>query len=244
MTAIKRFTDVEALRARRLYQDKVEFPTTHTLVLNGNFRPQITEVDRGTWRRLALLKFPYTFVDRREDVTKPYQRLGDPRLKDRVEAGADGQHDALVTLMVEGAKRWYADPLVVKVLAAPVAKTTKEWQADTDRIWGYWDERLAPAQGCDVLTETLKDDFNDWQMSKGHHVWSSELFGERFGSHAATVEHGVETRRSTTVKQLSYPRRRRGYGWGNDGEKGVPTGRLRVWSGLKFIDGTFSRKEG
>ena len=94
-----------------------------------------------------------------------------------------------------------------------------------------------------MLTETLKEDFNKWLESNGHHPWSMELFAERFGSHSATVERGVEARRTKAVKVLSHPPRRKGLGFGTVGSpQGVPAGKLRVWLGLKFIDGTFSQK--
>jgi putative DNA primase/helicase len=178
---------VETIKARRLYQDEVEFATSHVLILNTNPRPNIAEVDWGTWRRLALLVFPYTFVTSKEEVTQPHHRLGDLGLKERVYAGADGQHDALVTLMVEGASRWYADPLTVSVLPPALRATTDEWRRETDRILGYWAECIEPDPDVAVRKEKMFEDFNEWLRGNGHHQWSQETFAERFGSHAKTV---------------------------------------------------------
>lgn len=109
MTALKQLQDVDRIRARQLYKDNVYFDLTHSLFITSNYLPVVNEVDHGVWRRLERIEFPYRF----RDPCKPHQtkmdRTGDPDLKDRLKANESGQHDAIVTWLVEGAIRWYAD---------------------------------------------------------------------------------------------------------------------------------------
>src|SRR5690606_37234525 len=70
------------LKARRMRQDPVSFEASHTMFINTNYAPAVAETDHGTWRRLMLMKYPYTFRKRAEDVLDENDRLGDPGLRD------------------------------------------------------------------------------------------------------------------------------------------------------------------
>jgi putative DNA primase/helicase len=50
-----------------------------------NYIPVVTETDWGTWRRLALVKFPYTFRKPHEELKSETDRRGDPTLKRRIQ---------------------------------------------------------------------------------------------------------------------------------------------------------------
>jgi P4 family phage/plasmid primase-like protien len=205
VTAIKRMMDTPYITARRLYQDKMTFSASHTLIVNTNHRPLIDQTDHGTWRRLALLVFLYTFVKRPEDVVRDTDRIGDPTLKQRIAEGADGQHDALVTWAVQGAMAWYADPATALLPTERVAADTLAWRAETDRILGYWTERLTPDPVAKILATDLLADFNMWLTSNGHREWSKETFAPRFADHLETTRHGVERRQLRNLKGLSRP---------------------------------------
>lgn len=98
------------ITARHVFQKNMTFKATHSLFTTTNYIPVVSETDHGTWRRLALVKFPYTFRKPGQALQSDSDRAGDPTLKARVEHNTDSQHDAIVTWAVEGAMRWYADP--------------------------------------------------------------------------------------------------------------------------------------
>jgi putative DNA primase/helicase len=232
VTAIKRMTDVDYITARRLYQDNMTFRASHTLIVNTNHRPIIDQTDHGTWRRLALLVFPYTFVKRAEDQVRDTDRLGDPTLKQRVTDGANGQHDALVTWAVAGAMAWYADPAGALLPTERVAADTLAWRADTDRVLGYWTDRLTPDPAGKILATDLLADFNAWLTENGHREWSRETFGPRFADHQETKRHHVAKVKPRKLDGLSRPAR-----LAND-VLGTVTpmvkGRPWVWTGVRF----------
>jgi putative DNA primase/helicase len=195
VTAIKRIQDVGMIKARYVHKDNMTFQASHSLFATTNYVPRVDETDHGTWRRLALLKFPYTFRKPSEPLEAPTDRRGDPALKTRIKEGCTGQHDAIVTWAVEGAVRVATEGTAVLAVPGAVAADTRAWRAVADRILGYWTERLvADPQTCVLATELL-DDFNDWITTNGHKKWSRETFTPKIGGHAAITRHGVEHRR-------------------------------------------------
>ncbi|OBG89903.1 MULTISPECIES: phage/plasmid primase, P4 family [unclassified Mycobacterium] len=235
VTAIKRMTDVDYITARRLYQDNMTFRSSHTLIVNTNHRPIIDQTDHGTWRRLALLAFPYAYVQRPEEMVRDTDRLGDPTLKHRVSEGADGQHDALVTWAVEGAVAWYANPAAALRPTERVEEDTRAWRAETDRVLGYWTERLTADAAGKILSSELCDDFNAWLNENGHKDWTRETFTARFADHQETRRHMVEKVKTRKLDGLARPARLANDAFGTL----VPPARSSkapqwVWSGVRF----------
>lgn len=202
VTAIKRIQDVTGIKARYVHKDNMTFPASHSLFSTTNYVPRVNETDHGTWRRLALLKFPYTFRKPREPLTASTDRRGDPELKARIRQGATGQHDAVVTWAVEGALRVATEGAAALAVPPCVAAATRAWRASADRILGYWIERLVPDPKACVVAAELLQDFNDWLAANEHKKWSRETFAPKFGGHAETTRHGVEHRRMLNPEGL------------------------------------------
>ena len=191
VSAMKRIQDVGLITARHVYGRNVTFPASHSLLCTTNYVPIVSETDHGTWRRLALLKFPRTYRKPGEELLTPNDRHGDATLKARIRQNRDSQHDAIVTWAIEGAMRWYADPDTSLKLSDQVAEDTKAWRIEADRILGFWDERITADPDRCILTTELFDAFNAWLNSNSHNLWSKETFGPRFEQHGETVKHAV-----------------------------------------------------
>jgi putative DNA primase/helicase len=236
VTAIKRIQDVGMIRARHVYKDNMTFPASHSLFATTNYVPRVDETDHGTWRRLALLKFPYTFRKPGEPYTAPNDRRGDPGLKARIRKGATGQHDAIVTWAIEGAMRVAKGDAAALAPPATVVADTRAWRAVADRILGYWSERLIPDPNACVLTSELLDDFNDWITQNGHQRWSKETFTPKFAGHSETTQHGVEARRQRNPQGLI--RRPQPPSWigpsTSSGEPHALQAQVSVWLGVRY----------
>jgi P4 family phage/plasmid primase-like protien len=180
ITALKQIQDVGMITARYVHKDNFTFKASHSLFTTTNYIPVVNETDHATWRRLALLIFPYTFRKPGEKLQGKSDRAGDPTLKARIEHNTDSQHDAIVTWTVEGAMRWYANPATSLAKTAKVETDTRAWRADADRILGFWEERLIADRDACILTTDMLEAFNSWLRSNGHNEWSKELFGPRF----------------------------------------------------------------
>ena len=204
VSALKSIQDVGTIKARYIRQDNITFEVSHSLFATTNYIPVVAETDHGTWRRLALVKFPYRFRKPGEPMETDLDRPGDPRLKERIKAGRDGQHDAIVTWLVEGARRYYAEP---DAMTPPpsVQADTLEWRREADRILGFWGECLVPERGAMVATAEVLTVFNEWLAAGGHAGWAKETFGPRFRSHSETQRHRVEVRRTRNADAVAQP---------------------------------------
>jgi P4 family phage/plasmid primase-like protien len=209
VTALKQIADVGEITARRTHKDNMRFIASHTLFATTNYVPVINQTDHGTWRRLALVVFPFTFVKPGLPINDPeFELRGDPTLKGRIKAGKSGQHDAAVTWAIEGAFAWYEnlrqieageDVASVMLPPAKVAEDTLAWRKEADRILGFWDECLVPDPAGIVLASEVTERFNEWLTGNGHTPWSKETFRPRFGDHAVTKSHRATMKRKARL---------------------------------------------
>lgn len=249
VTSLKQIADVGRIKARRTHKDNMEFEATHSIVATTNYTPVIAETDHGTWRRLALVVFPYTFVKPGVPIVDPEnERRGDPTLKARIKAGKHGQHDAAVTWAIEGALRWYRNmeeieaaveageeaPPSVMLPPATVAADTLAWRKEADRILGFWEECLIPDPDAIVLSSDVTDRFNEWLGANGHHGWPKETFRPRFADHATTKAHKARfAGRKRLGADVSKVVRRPGIGGFPGADKPLPK-QVDVWFGFRY----------
>lgn len=190
---VKRLKDAVGtpeITARRMRQDDVTFTATHGLFLSTNYLPIVAETDHGTWRRLALVRFPYRFVKRKSDRRSDRDRVGDRHLKRKL-----AQPDAgVLRWIVEGARAWYANDMTMPAkLPERIERDTEAWRMDADPVLGYVAERLVLDPDRAVATEDLTRDFNEHLERRGHRPWSSQTINARFDGHVSMT--GVERKR-------------------------------------------------
>ena len=199
----------ESIKARRIRQDPVEFLASHSLFINTNYRPVVTETDWGTWRRLSLMPFPFTFKKPGRPLDSPWDREGDPAL---AYASNDPEvRSAALGWMAEGARAWYARGRMMLPSPERVEKETREWRAETDLILGFSDECLRFDREAFTQTRDMLTAFNEWAGERGHRPWNDRTFATRFGDH--------DTVRGAKVKQ---------------GRFSVKGKQLRGWSGVEI----------
>lgn len=181
----------ETIRARHIRKDTVEFIATHSLFINTNYRPTVTETDWGTWRRLALQTYPFTFKAPGKALEGPWDRHGDPRLE---YASNDPEvRSACLAWMAEGAREWYARDRMMLPHPERVQADTREWRSETDLILGFADECLRFDPDAFTQTKDMLGAFNEWAAERGHRPWNDRTFATRFGDH--------DTVRGAKVKQ-------------------------------------------
>lgn len=234
VTALKQVADVTRIKARRTHKDNMEFDATHSLLATTNYIPVISETDHGTWRRLALVKFPFTFVKAGKPITDPEtQKRGDTNLKRRVKVNAENQYDAIVTWCVEGARAWYENTDAMQ-LAPRVEEDTRKWRIEADRILGFWTECLVAAPGVAVVAAELLDHFNSWLTTNGHGAWSKETFGPRFEGHTETVAaRSKRTRIRPATSPVEVVRRPAPEGTFTPAVRPLPA-QVAVWTNLRY----------
>lgn len=205
---VKDIVGTPDMKGRRMRQDFVSFQATHALFINTNHIPLVTETDHAAWRRLLLVKFPYTYRRRAEDVTGPYDRLGDPGLRERCQS-EESVARACLAWAVQGAVRWYQLDRVMPEPPVGVALDTAAWRREGDLIHQFADERLQFRPDGEAGTQDVFQAFSTWLASRGHKPWSQKLFHSRF------LEHHM-----VTTAKVEYSKRRTGG---------------RYWSGVALL---------
>ena len=201
---IKRITGTSKITARNLYKNEITFDASHSIFVTTNYLPTVNETDDGAWRRLCAVSFPYKFTG---NPTGSDQKKGDPMLKMRVRDGKTGQHDAIITWVIEGARRYLHNVETILEGARPqrVAKDTAAWRGTADRIMSYWTERLMPDEWGAIAVSDLYSDFTAYLAASGHQKWSEPTFSSRLTNHALYRSHNLESARVRTITELSRP---------------------------------------
>ena len=228
---LKKTVGSDYITARFIAQDSVTYSATHSLFVLTNYEPIVTETDHGTWRRLAMLRFPYTFRKPGEPLQGPMDRHGDPGLASRLRTDP-AAHSAVLSWLVDGAWAWYAaGAAVMPQPTARVKEATARLRADSDVVYGYWEDRIEPADGYAVLATDLLQDFNQWLSARGMNPWGDRVFNSRFGDHQVTQNHRLRRQkvfRWAGDPQLSRPAS--GYGMPLPPVPQTPS----LWFGVAF----------
>lgn len=187
---LKKLVGTREITARAIRQDSVTFETTHSLFVNSNFKLQVNETDHGTWRRLALLNFPYTYRKTAQEVAGPMDRLGDPTLKYRIKTPP--VMEAALAWAVRGAREWYAADRVMPPIPDRVVKDTMTWREESDVIMKFANQFLVFDRESHILATELTSVFGDFLADENAKPWSSKLFVSRFGGHDLCSRNGVD----------------------------------------------------
>ncbi len=186
---LKKATSPE-MTGHHLYASETSWETTHSLWITTNYRPVVTETDHGTWRRLALVEFPYEYVSHSPDPSRN-QKLGDGTLLARIEQGDPEILRAALAWLVAGARLWYASGGELPRTPETVEEATRRWRRETDLVLAYIDEGIQFDFDSHVRSSDLLTDFNDWLESRGHHKWSDRVFSQAFGAHDEILRRKV-----------------------------------------------------
>lgn len=233
---LKKLAGTERITARKMYRDNVSFPASHTLFVNTNYPPVVGETDEGTWRRLLLVNFPYTFTSA---PAGEEERHGDPGLRDRLLTGATGQREAVLAWLVEGAGRWYEQSRVFPGIPDVVARDTGEWRGRTDHVAAFWGDHLEADPNAYVYAGDLIWLFNQYMRQHGNAPLAESTFMRRFVTHPLTTSRLVTKRRISTGSRQSL-QQSRPFGALDPFSRlpGVPDGQVQAWVGVAFRQAT------
>lgn len=194
VTRVKKLAGTDQITARKMRQDSVTFTTTHSLVINTNPKPLVEESDHGTWRRLAMLCFPYTYRKPGEACTGPNDRPGDLNLRQRVKTD-ERVSEAVLAWLVDGARKWYAADRIMPPVPADVERDTVEWRRESDLVLSFIGDVLEFDWNSHIYAPELREHFNKYLADKGHREWTDRTFKTRFGGHDECARNGVQHKR-------------------------------------------------
>ena len=175
INALKQIVGVGTITARFIRQDNFTFQASHTLLATTNYIPIVNETDWGTWRRFALLRFPYTFRKPEQELRPgTNDRPGDSTLKSRIRRNQSDQHDAIVTWAVEGSILYHAEVDTALKPTERIEADTLAWRAEADRILGFWKERLTPDPTACILARELQAVLEDCSLDRSQQARLSD----------------------------------------------------------------------
>jgi putative DNA primase/helicase len=210
-TALKQLVGTGAVTARKLFKDTITFENTWSIFVNTNHVPTVVHTDVGTWRRLTLVHFPWRFST---TPTGDLEKRAVTGLDRRLREGTDGQHDAMVTWLVDGARDVLRDTAPVTDIderyqddrrAGTVKDTTWAWRKASDRLMAYADDHLIFETDAQVARADILAHFNAWQTQNGNSKWSASLLRDRMKSHVQFRAAVEGLRRATSTTGLSRP---------------------------------------
>ncbi|MFE9865532.1 phage/plasmid primase, P4 family [Streptomyces sp. NPDC005506] len=188
---LKKAAGTDNMTARYIGQDNVTWDATHSLFVTTNYEVQVDAVDYGTWRRLALVMFPFTF-----DGSDP-EHPKDPTLRKRILDVREGQHEAVLAWLVDGAAVWYDNGEVIPSAPDSVKADTTKWRYDANHAAKFLDERYEPDEGSAVRAMDIYADFVEWAEQKGIRKWGEKLFWTRARHHDWFVSGEIEKQDSS-----------------------------------------------
>ena len=201
ISRVKKAVGTPRMKARRIAKDNISWDSTHSIFISTNYLPVVEETDRGTWRRIAALRFRMVFV-KPADVGKrggaekleSFERVSDLGLRDRLLKGKGQQEAVLATIVrscvARGERGGDLLPLPDRVI-----RDTEEWREDSDILLRYINERLEFGAEWHVDGSELLRDFNDFLRGMNLAEWGDRLFSLRFGGHSETTHHGIQKKR-------------------------------------------------
>ena len=114
------------IEACRKYANRIVFSESHKLLLDANFKPEVSANDNAIWNRLHLVEFPLSVPKEKQD------RELRSKLIEHEAAG-------ILAWAVAGARQYYAAGLQKP---ACVTEATQKWREEMDRLKEFLEENV------------------------------------------------------------------------------------------------------
>ena len=158
---VKAITGGDKIAARFMRQDFFEYVPQFKLIIAGNHKPSIRNVDEAMKRRLHLIPFTVTIPPEKRDG-----RLTEKLLKER---------DGILAWAIEGCRQWQRQGL--KPPACVVSATEEYFEAE-DALGQWIEERCMLGQAHRAGVSELFADWREWAERAGEYVGSVKRFSE------------------------------------------------------------------
>lgn len=159
---VKNLTGGDKISARFMRQDFFEFFPQFKLVVAGNHKPAIRNIDEAMKRRLHLIPFTITVPPERRDKHLQQKLLG--------------ERDGILAWAVQGCLDWQRlgrlDP------PQQVLEATEEYFEAEDALGRWLDERCVRESNAKSLSAELFTDWKQWADAAGEFIGSQKRFSD------------------------------------------------------------------
>lgn len=187
---IKKLIGTAKITARMMRQDPVTFDVTHSLMINSNHKPQVLENDRGTWRRLISIPWPFTFKFQGESLDDEGDRVADVTVKQGLARDAEVQRAAL-RWIVDGAVLFTEQGSTCGPLPELVREDTERWRVESDTFGMFFTEHLVFDRDGIVACRDVLEAYNTFLESLNKNKVADQYVATRI----STVQGGKKVAR-------------------------------------------------
>lgn len=156
---VKNLSGSDTIAARFLYGEFFEFKPQFKIVLVSNHKPQVDGDDDAIWRRIRLIPFHVSFLERK-----------DLELSDKLERELPG----ILTWAVQGCLEWQRDGLGS---VASVTEATREYRAEEDTLGAFLDDRCTPSGT--VISAELREAYEAYCVELGEKPLAANVLGRQ-----------------------------------------------------------------
>ena len=158
---IKNLTGGDKLTGRFMRGDFFDFKPTHKLLISGNHKPSLSNVDEAIRRRFLLVPFTVQIPEAERD----------PQLAEKLKP----EWPAIFRWMIEGCLEWRRDGLMVP---AVVREATAEYLADNDVMAQWLEESIDRSPDAFTQTQDLFGSWKYWCESRNYRSGTQRAFSD------------------------------------------------------------------
>ena len=159
---LKELTGGTPIKARFMRQDEFTFMPQLKLVISGNHKPRLRNVDESMKRRLRLVPFTKCIPENKRD-TKLQQKL-------RAELGG------ILQWAIDGCLAWQRDGMQTPAI---VREASAEYFQMQDAMGTWLDERTTAGKQYTEASSTLYSNYKRWCEDNGEYVLAQREFSQK-----------------------------------------------------------------
>ncbi len=164
---LKRLTGGDPISARFIGKDLFEFEPSHTLVVIGNAKPGLRQVDEAMRARLHLVEFGVTIPESERDTEMP------EKLK--------AEYGGILNWMIAGCVDWLEIGLCPP---ASVRSATSDYLAGEDMLAAWLNECTTP--GGQITLAAAHRSYREWCQTNGAIVLGRNSFADQLNTRGHT----------------------------------------------------------
>lgn len=197
--ALKRLVGTKRINARAIYKNNREFENQSTIFITCNRLPMINETDDGTWRRLLVFSFPYSYKKKASEVKSEYDRIGNPRVIYAAQ-NKKSTAEAFLKWRIEGARKWVENSKIEYDIPSHIEEVVNEWNENNDLFLAWANEKLEfNVTNSFVTILDLNASFNEWTQTRNNAAVSLRFFSETIRNHKIYYNNNLSYRNRARV---------------------------------------------
>jgi putative DNA primase/helicase len=187
---LKAITGGDKISARFMRQDFFEYPPQFKLLIAGNHKPSIRNVDEAMKRRLHLIPFTVTIPPEKRDGTLTEKLLA--------------ERDGILAWAVEGCLQWQQMDLKPP---ESVVSATEEYFDEEDAIGDFLEEEGQRHEQARVAVGEVFQRWQEWAGKRGEYVGTSRWLAQQLANRGFTrtrLHAGVKALAGLSLKPKDY----------------------------------------